>query len=73
VGGARIGRGTGLRGLADRLAEIDGRLEIDSKPGQGTIVRVGLPCSEPARGHSSTAFEPTSDDVGEVSAIPGSS
>jgi signal transduction histidine kinase len=50
VGGARPSRGTGLRGLADRVAAIDGRLEIDSKPGRGTIVRAGLPCPEPARG-----------------------
>jgi signal transduction histidine kinase len=48
VGGADPDRSTGLRGLADRVAAIDGRLEIDSEPGQGTIVRAGLPCSEPA-------------------------
>ena len=50
VGGADLDRGTGLRGLADRVAPIDGRLEIDSKPGRGTIVRAHLPCPEPARG-----------------------
>jgi signal transduction histidine kinase len=50
VGGADLDRGTGLRGLADRVAPIDGRLEIDSKPGRGTIVRAHLPCREPARG-----------------------
>ena len=44
VGGPDVDRGTGLRGLADRVAAIDGRLEIDSKPGQGTIVRAGLEC-----------------------------
>jgi signal transduction histidine kinase len=48
VGGADLDRGTGLRGLADRVAAIDGRLEIDSEPGQGTIVRAGLPCPENA-------------------------
>jgi signal transduction histidine kinase len=48
VGGAELNRGTGLRGLADRLAAIDGRLEIRSEPGQGTVVLAGLPCSEPA-------------------------
>ena len=36
--------GTGLRGLADRVAALDGRLEIDSKPGQGTMVRATIPC-----------------------------
>jgi signal transduction histidine kinase len=42
-------RGTGLRGLAYRVAAIDGRLEIDSTP-QGTIVRARLPCPDAARG-----------------------
>ncbi|MGH3478853.1 MAG: sensor histidine kinase, partial [Nocardioidaceae bacterium] len=37
VGGADLDRGAGVRGLADRVAAIDGRLEIDSKPGRGTI------------------------------------
>jgi signal transduction histidine kinase len=47
VGGADLDRGTGLRGLADRLEAIDGRLEIDSEP-PGTIVRASLPCPEAA-------------------------
>ena len=42
VGGADRGRGSGLRGLAERVAALDGRLEIDSKPGQGTIVRAHI-------------------------------
>jgi signal transduction histidine kinase len=50
IGGAKLARGTGLRGLADRIAVIDGRLDIDSKPGHGTIVRARIPCPEPARG-----------------------
>jgi signal transduction histidine kinase len=44
VGGADIDRGTGLRGLTDRLAAIEGRLEVDSKPGLGTTVRASIPC-----------------------------
>ena len=35
VGGADPDAGTGLRGLADRLAVLDGRLEIDCPPGTG--------------------------------------
>jgi signal transduction histidine kinase len=60
VGGADLGRGTGLRGLADRVAAIDGRLEIDSQPGQGTIVRARLPSPEPTRdrGVSATVSAP---------------
>jgi signal transduction histidine kinase len=44
VGGADIDGGTGLRGLTDRLAAIEGRLEVDSKPGRGTTVRASIPC-----------------------------
>jgi signal transduction histidine kinase len=43
VGGADIGRGSGLRGLADRVAALDGTLSIDSPPGRGTRVHVELP------------------------------
>jgi signal transduction histidine kinase len=44
VGGATADGGTGLRGLADRVAAIGGRLRVDSPPGQGTRVRAELPC-----------------------------
>jgi signal transduction histidine kinase len=45
VGGADTGQGTGLRGLADRLAVLDGVLEISSPPGEGTTVRATIPCA----------------------------
>jgi signal transduction histidine kinase len=32
-------RGSGLQGMADRLDAIGGRLEIESEPGRGTVVR----------------------------------
>jgi signal transduction histidine kinase len=44
VGGADPDAGTGLRGLRDRLAVIEGRLEIDSEPGQGTTITAKIPC-----------------------------
>ena len=44
VGGADPDNGTGLRGLADRLAVIEGRLEVDSRPGAGTTIRARIPC-----------------------------
>jgi signal transduction histidine kinase len=44
VGGADAGRGTGLRGLADRVGALDGRLRIQSPEGAGTVVRAELPC-----------------------------
>ena len=45
VGGADPARGTGLRGLAERVAALDGRLEIVSPTGCGTVVRADLPCA----------------------------
>ena len=44
VGGANPKNGTGLRGLADRLAVIEGRLEIESEQGHGTTVTARIPC-----------------------------
>jgi signal transduction histidine kinase len=43
VGGADPGRGSGLRGLVDRIEALGGTLEITSLPGQGTTVRAELP------------------------------
>lgn len=44
IGGADPGRGTGLRGLADRLKAIEGQLEVESYPGYGTKVKASIPC-----------------------------
>ena len=43
-GGAEAASGSGLRGMADRLAALDGTLEIESPAGGGTIVRGVIPC-----------------------------
>ncbi len=45
VGGADESAGTGLRGLADRVAALDGTLRILSPPGAGTVVTAELPCA----------------------------
>lgn len=45
IGGADAGRGSGLRGLADRVEALGGRLWLSSPPGQGTIVRAEIPCA----------------------------
>ena len=42
-GGADPASGTGLRGLADRVEALGGRLRIDSPPGAGTRIRAELP------------------------------
>jgi signal transduction histidine kinase len=44
IGGADDSRGSGLRGLADRVEALDGRLRITSPPGRGTVVSAELPC-----------------------------
>ncbi|MEU6657742.1 histidine kinase [Streptomyces sp. NPDC046821] len=44
IGGADSKRGTGLRGLADRVAAVDGVLHIHSPAGGGTRIRAELPC-----------------------------
>ena len=38
------GEGTGLTGLAQRAAAVDGKLTIDSPPGGPTVITVELPC-----------------------------
>ena len=43
-GGADPAAGTGLRGLADRVAAVDGHLDVISPPGGGTLLRVEIPC-----------------------------
>jgi signal transduction histidine kinase len=44
IGGADSERGTGLRGLADRVEAQNGRLRVWSAPGNGTRVRAEIPC-----------------------------
>jgi PAS domain S-box-containing protein len=44
VGGASpTVSGTGLAGLADRIAALDGELDVESRPGEGTRLRASVP------------------------------
>ncbi len=43
VGGADPDRGSGLRGLADRVSALDGRMRLDSPAGAGTRLRAEIP------------------------------
>jgi signal transduction histidine kinase len=43
VGGADVSHGSGLRGLADRVAAVRGTFGVQSPPGGGTRVRVEIP------------------------------
>jgi signal transduction histidine kinase len=44
TGGAVDGGGSGLRGLAQRAAAVDGTLNIDSPQGGPTVITAELPC-----------------------------
>ena len=43
VGGADLARGTGLRGLVDRVEALDGSLEVESPVGEGTRIVAEIP------------------------------
>jgi signal transduction histidine kinase len=45
VGGADAVRGSGLRGLEDRVSALDGTLEVDSPPGLGTRIVAHIPAA----------------------------
>jgi signal transduction histidine kinase len=47
VGGADAAAGSGLRGLADRLAALDGTLSLDSPTGRGTRLHAVIPVAIP--------------------------
>src|SRR4051794_7493911 len=44
-GGALSNGGSGLRGLTDRLAALDGQLHVESPPGEGTLLLAEIPCA----------------------------
>jgi len=48
IGGADIAQGSGLRGLTDRIAALDGTLSVDSPAGGGTRLHVEIPCGAAA-------------------------
>ena len=42
-GGVDLSKGTGVRGLTDRVEALGGTLRLDSESGLGTVVRADLP------------------------------
>jgi signal transduction histidine kinase len=44
AGGADIA-GSGIRGLADRIAAVGGTFSVESPRGGGTLVRASIPCA----------------------------
>jgi len=66
IGGAHLGKGSGLVGLQDRVEALGGTIKIDSPAGSGTCVVVSLPIaaepaqeSEPAPGPPRRTGSPT--------------
>jgi signal transduction histidine kinase len=53
AGGAEVGRGSGLIGLADRVQALGGTIAVHSPAGQGTTLEVELPI-EPSPGRSAS-------------------
>ena len=49
VGGADPARGSGLRGLADRVEALGGTLRVDSRPGGGTRLHAVIPVADDGR------------------------
>jgi signal transduction histidine kinase len=45
VGGAAVHRGTGLRGLQDRVEALGGQLSVESPPAMGTTLEALIPCA----------------------------
>ena len=45
IGGADPTHGSGLRGLADRVAALDGSIRIESAGGKGTVIHAEIPCA----------------------------
>ena len=50
VGGASLGDGSGIQGLADRVGALSGTLAVDSPPGQGTRLTAAIPLEQPVDG-----------------------
>ncbi|HEU5151846.1 MAG TPA: sensor domain-containing protein [Iamia sp.] len=57
IGGASAERGTGLRGLADRVHAVDGTFLVTSPTGGPTTVRAELPLPSPGASLDKTATE----------------
>jgi len=47
LGGADIGRGSGLEGLLDRVRTLGGDMSLDSPSGRGTTLEISLPLNPP--------------------------
>ena len=58
IGGAELGKGSGLVGLQDRVEALGGTISIDSPPGRGTTLAVALPIVTDPRAATASAGPP---------------
>jgi signal transduction histidine kinase len=58
IGGADAREGSGLEGLRDRVAALDGELTVVSPPGVGTLIRARIPCYA-ERSRAESPLEPS--------------
>ena len=58
VGGADADKGSGLRGLSDRVEALGGRFRVSSEQGRGTTVRAELPLRAGASSARAAASRP---------------
>ncbi|GAA2100453.1 sensor histidine kinase [Kitasatospora saccharophila] len=66
TGGADPARGTGLTGLADRVAVVGGRLSVSSPPGGPTLLRVEIPCTPTTDDRSASSSPRTPSSSGRA-------
>ena len=72
VGGADPAQGSGLRGLQDRLAAVDGTLEIESRSGDGTTIKAVLPTARSdVVAAPASSGGPDASALARVRALPG--
>jgi signal transduction histidine kinase len=57
IGGADASSGSGLRGLGDRIAALDGVLTITSTPSVGTTVRATMPLARQTQGEAGAGVQ----------------
>ena len=61
-GGADAGKGSGLRGLEERLRATDGTFAVTSEPGEGTRLLARIPLRENAPDESEEGSEPADEE-----------
>jgi len=66
---SKAASGVGLAGMRGRVADIDGKLELEC-PGQGAVLRVTIPCAHDAKPRRPSATPTPLDEVQPPSARP---